>query len=289
MLPPVEDHRRIASFVVLLMVFVDLLGFGILLPLMPLYARDFGASELVVGMLMSTAAAMTFVFAPVWGRISDRVGRRPVVIATLVGSTISYAVFGYATSLVWLFAARVVVGLSGATAAVAQAYMADLSPPEKRAEAMGKLGAAVGAGIVIGPLLAGSLSQYGRGIPGYVASGIAFVGLLLAIRFLPETKTDRAASPATRGDFASLRPAIPLIAIFGLLHVGQSGVFNMYALYMKDRLGFGPGESGLVLASFGGLMAATQGTVVRRVVGAYLGAVLVAAAIALVGLYEGLW
>ncbi|WP_417851613.1 MFS transporter [Thalassoglobus sp.] len=157
--------RKAGLFLVFVTVFIDLLGFGIVMPLLPRYGRHFQASGLQLGLLMASFSAMQFIFAPIWGRISDRIGRRPVLIVGLLGSTISYALFGYATSLgsegtllgmsalTWLFITRIGAGIGGATIATAQAYIADVTGPEDRAKGMALIGAAFGIGFTFGPLI----------------------------------------------------------------------------------------------------------------------------------------
>ena len=137
--------RRAGLLIIFVTVFIDLLGFGIVLPLLPRYGKHFEANEWTLGLLMSSFSAMQFLFAPIWGRVSDRVGRRPILILGLAGSTVSYFLFGYATSLgkdgmllgfgvlTWLFAARIGAGIAGATISTAQAYIADVTGPEERA------------------------------------------------------------------------------------------------------------------------------------------------------------
>lgn len=160
-----SKSRKAGLFLVFVTVFIDLLGFGIVMPLLPRYGRHFEAGGLQLGLLMASFSAMQFLFAPVWGRISDRVGRRPVLIVGLAGSTASYALFGYVTSigrdgvllgmtaLTWLFITRIGAGIAGATIATAQAYIADVTGPKERAKGMALIGAAFGIGFTFGPLI----------------------------------------------------------------------------------------------------------------------------------------
>ena len=161
----VTKPRKTGLLLVFVTVFIDLLGFGIVMPLLPRYGRHFDAEGLPLGLLMASFSAMQFLFAPIWGRISDRIGRRPVLIVGLVGSTISYALFGLATSLgkegsllglsalTWLFITRIGAGIAGATISTAQAYIADCTGPEERAKGMALIGAAFGIGFTFGPLI----------------------------------------------------------------------------------------------------------------------------------------
>jgi MFS family permease len=191
-----ESPRRGSLLVIFLTVFIDLLGFGMVLPLLPIYAQafDLGASGLTLGLLMASFSAMQFLFAPLWGRLSDRIGRRPVLMIGLAGSVVFYSLFGVATvfqSIGWLFVARIGAGIAGATISTAQAYIADSTSLENRAKGMALIGAAFGFGFTLGPLL-GSAALFraeggpGPG-PGYVAAALSAVALLLAYFKLPES------------------------------------------------------------------------------------------------------
>lgn len=186
--------RKPTLLVIFLTVFVDLIGFGIVLPLLPTYALSYGASGLVIGALMASYSAMQFLFAPVWGAWSDRVGRRPVLLVSIAGNAVSYGIFAVASSLegqhaLWIiFASRVFAGICGANITVAQAYIADITPPEDRSKRMGLIGMAFGLGFIIGPALA-VLGQklFGKTGPGWIAAAICGVNFLLAVVRLPES------------------------------------------------------------------------------------------------------
>lgn len=182
--------RRTASIgIIFFTVFMDLLGFGMVLPLMPLYALDprFQASPMEIGWLMAIYSLMQFVFAPSWGKLSDRIGRRPVLIIGLFGSSLSYLVYGLATSLTVLFLARAMAGITGANIAAAQAAMADITPREERTKAMGLIGAAFGLGFILGPALGSMASVYGLETAPLIAAGITGLNGLLALFLLGET------------------------------------------------------------------------------------------------------
>ncbi|RMD93125.1 MAG: MFS transporter, partial [Calditrichaeota bacterium] len=166
--------------IIFLVVFIDLIGFGIVLPLLPIYARSYGASPFVIGLLAVSYSGTQFLFNPVWGRVSDHVGRRPIILMSLTGSVISYAVFGWAPSLAWLFISRLSAGLFGANISTAMAFIADVTTPENRAKGMGLIGAAFGLGFIFGPALGGFLSKYSYSLPGYGASLLSLIALLLA-------------------------------------------------------------------------------------------------------------
>lgn len=188
---------RGSLLVIFLTVFIDLLGFGMVLPLLPIYAKSFGVEEKgwVIGVLMASFSAMTFIFAPLWGRASDRVGRRPVLIVGLVGSVGFYILFGVATvfqSMFLLFVARIGAGIAGATIPAAQAYIADVTSLQNRAKGMALIGAAFGLGFTFGPLLGAAALIFSTEIaaspwPGYAAAVLSGIALVLAIALLPES------------------------------------------------------------------------------------------------------
>ncbi|HSU15977.1 MFS transporter [Longimicrobium sp.] len=182
-----------------LTVFLDLVGFGIVIPLLPLYAARFGAGPVAVAWLLAVYSLMQFFFAPWWGRVSDRVGRRPVLLLGLFGSAASYLAFGLAGSLPVLFVARAANGLAGANVGVAQAYVADVTGPEDRAKGMGMIGAAFGLGFVVGPAIGGVLSRYGMAAPFLAAAGVTLANALLAVVRLPESLPPARRQAQSRG------------------------------------------------------------------------------------------
>jgi MFS family permease len=197
--------KKPSLLVVFLTVFIDLVGFGIVLPQLPLYAKSYHASGWELGLLMASFSAMQFVFAPWWGRLSDRMGRRPVLLISIAGSVLAYAWFALATrfdgaTALWLIiASRVFAGIFGANITVAQAYIADITPPENRSKRMGLIGMAFGLGFIFGPAIGSwSADCFGEGGPGWVASALSFANLLLALVILPESWTPSAAHVAPR-------------------------------------------------------------------------------------------
>jgi DHA1 family tetracycline resistance protein-like MFS transporter len=180
--PPIAPPRRAASIVVVfLTVFIDLLGFGIIIPLLPVYTRQHGASEFELGLLFAIFSLMQLLFAPFWGRLSDKVGRRPVLITGLLGTAAAYALFAKADTLALIFVSRAAAGFFGATIPTAVAYIADVSPVEHRARAMGVIGAAYGLGFTIGPLAGGQLASTDHpGLPGWAAASLSLTAALFA-------------------------------------------------------------------------------------------------------------
>lgn len=201
--------RKPSLLVIFLTVFIDLVGFGIVLPLLPIYSDTFGASGLMVGVIMASFSAMQFLFAPIWGRLSDRIGRRPVLLVSTAGAALSYLVFGYGstlagnTALAVLLVSRMVAGICGANITVAQAYIADITPPEQRSKKMGLIGMAFGLGFIFGPILGGLAAKYfGISGPGYVAASLCAANFLVAFFRLPESRKPGTAPASRRPRFA---------------------------------------------------------------------------------------
>lgn len=198
--PELEKRNGLSPLAtVFLTVFIDLLGFGIVIPLLPIYSKMFGATELELGLLFASFSAMQFFFAPMWGRISDRIGRRPVLIGGLFGTAASYVLFGFSNSLPWLFLSRCLAGFFGANISTASAYIADVTTQENRSKGMGLIGAAFGLGFTIGPLLGGVLSKYSLGLPGYVAAGLSLCAACFGYFNLREPETKRIESSRVFG------------------------------------------------------------------------------------------
>jgi multidrug resistance protein len=201
--------RKPSLFVIFLTVFVDLIGFGIVLPLLPIYSRNFEAQGVTIGLIMAAYSAMQFVFAPIWGRLSDRVGRRPVLLVSTAVASVSYAVFALGSNqqgtagLLILVGSRLVAGLCGANITVAQAYIADISPPEQRSKRMGLIGMAFGLGFVFGPALGSmSIKLFGVSGPGWVAAALCAANFFLTLAILGESWKAGATPAAARPHFA---------------------------------------------------------------------------------------
>jgi len=188
--------RKPSVIVIFLTVFIDLVGFGIVVPLVPVYSRHLGASGFVIGVIIASFSAMQFLFAPIWGRLSDRIGRRPVLLVSTAGAAASYVLFAlgsaqeaHAVALWMLVISRVFAGICGGNITVAQAYVADITPPENRSKRMGLIGVAFGLGFIFGPIIGGvSLKHLGNTGPGWIAAALCAANFLLAFFILNESR-----------------------------------------------------------------------------------------------------
>lgn len=258
--------------VIFVTVFIDLLGFGIIIPLLPYYAQTFGAGAFTVGLLSTSFSLMQFLFAPAWGRWSDRIGRRPIILVGLVGSAASYLLLAAAPSLAMVFAARILGGIAGANIPTAQAYIADVTTPDQRARGMGLVGAAFGLGFVFGPALGGVLSRWGVEVPMLTAAALCLANAVAAWRLLPESRPATAEAPRRAGRVTLMREALAhpelalLLSLFFLVTSAFSGFEATFALYAGARFGFTAHSIGYVFAFVGVVLAVVQGVLVGRVV-----------------------
>jgi MFS transporter, DHA1 family, tetracycline resistance protein len=257
--------------IIFLTVFIDLLGFGIIIPLMPFYAETFGANALTVGLLNTSFSLMQFLFAPFWGRLSDRVGRRPVILMGLFGSFVSYLLFGLAQSIAVLFAARIAAGIAGANIPTAQAYIADVTTPENRAKGMGLVGAAFGLGFIFGPAIGGFLSQWGYQAPSFFASALSLVNFGAAWFLLPESRQVAPAkerlSRLAAFRSALTRPELPTLLLLYFVVIAAFSSFELnFALYGERRFGLTSTNIGYVFAFIGVVLSIVQGLLVGKVV-----------------------
>ncbi len=257
---------------IFLTIFIDMVGFGIVLPILPLSVEEgrFGASPLAMGLLMGIYSLLQLVFAPVFGKISDRVGRKPVLVVSILGTAAGFAILGAAQTLAMLFLGRIIDGISGGNIATAQACIADVTPPDQRSKSMALIGAAFGLGFVFGPAMGGVLSErYGFSTPFYVAAGLALLNAVLVMRFLPEThsKENRADERATLGEVfrAEHGTMIGLILLAYLTSItGFSIMTALFAVFCKKHFGLAKDDIGYLLAYIGVLGIFIQGGLVRR-------------------------
>ncbi len=258
--------------IIFITVFIDLLGFGIIIPLLPFYAEHFGASAVMVGLLSSSFSLAQFLFAPFWGRLSDRIGRRPVILIGLLGSALSYAFFALATSLPMLFLARSLAGIAGANIPTAQAFIADTTTAKTRARGMGLIGAAFGLGFIFGPAIGGFLSHWGYAAPAWFAAALSLANFVAAVFLLPESRPPHVRDTSRPGRIEVIRravaqPNLPMVLLVYFLVVAAFASFEAtFALYSERRFGFTSATIGYMFAWIGVVLATVQGVLVGRVV-----------------------
>src|ERR671920_1691681 len=249
MTPPLTrspgQFRRLA--VLIGVNFVDMIGFMIVLPLLPFYALKLNASPIIVGQLIASYSIAQLVAAPLWGRVSDRYGRRPALMSGLAASAVAYAVFGFADAVWLLFASRVVQGAGGGTTGVAQAYVADTVEPRDRARALGWLSAATSAGVMVGPAIGSFAAHFGQAAPGMIAAALCLTNVIFAWKWLPESRKEpvggagRVMRPLWYPAWMALRhPGSPigrLLWIYGVGMIAFSSNTSIMALYLGAEFG----------------------------------------------------
>jgi DHA1 family tetracycline resistance protein-like MFS transporter len=261
--------------IIFLTIFIDLIGFGIVLPLLPFYAQDLGATPFVIGLIVGIHPGMQFLFGPIWGRLSDRIGRRPILLLGLLGSAASYLIFAFATDLWWLFASRMMAGIAGANIPVAQAYIADSTDVENRTRGMGLVGAAFGLGFIAGPAIGGTLVKFGYAMPGFFAAALSFANAVAAYFYLPESLSGevRARSVARKAEglLGRMRETVrlarqPTIRTLMWIYVIATFVFavftTIFPLWLGVELAYDAQHAGYLMAYLGLLMAIVQGRMI---------------------------
>jgi len=249
--------------------FIDILGFSILIPLMPYFVKHFGAPDIVVGSLFAVFALCQFVGGPFWGNVSDRIGRKAVLIVSQIGATIGWTMLAFAPNIGIVFLARIIEGFSGGNISVTQAYVSDLVPPEKRGRALSYIGAAFSAGLVFGPLAGGYLvARYGFAMPFLLAAGLQVVTLVVTIVALPESrkaKTDE--KPASLGaiKLSLLDPRVaPIMWQKLVFSLGLYGWFSVFTLVLAAQFGFDAASASYFFCVFGLASVVFQVGVVGR-------------------------
>ncbi len=268
--------KRSPLIVLFAAVLVDMIGFGIVLPLLPFYAESMGATPLQVTILVASFSAMQLAAAPVWGRVSDRRGRRPLLIFGLFASAVSYLLFGLANSIALLLVSRMAAGAAGGNISVAQAYVADATPGEERARGLGHLGAASGLGVMLGPAIGGFFSRWGLGVPGFVAAGLCLLNAFAAMLLLPETRTRREdeapAEPISRREWVRSFGRYPLSLLLSVyfLSIGSfAAMTSILALYLERAFGIGAQVMGALMTWAGFVTVVVRGALLGRIVSAF--------------------
>jgi DHA1 family tetracycline resistance protein-like MFS transporter len=292
------DNKHLFS--IILIVFIDLLGFSLILPLLPYYAETFKASEFVTGLLIASYAAMQLIGAPILGRLSDRFGRRPILLISVFGTFLGFILLSLANALWILFASRIIDGITGGNLSVAQAYISDVTDAKNRSKGLGMIGAAFGLGFIIGPAAGGFLSQWGYHVPALVAASISLINLVLIFFWLPESLTEE-----RRAEYNSQkRPPVNLAAFltalrrpfsgsllitrffFGLAFAIFQTIFSLYAL---AKFNLTAAHTGYVLTYVGVLSVFVQGFLVGRLTNRFREDLLITVSVVLMGVSLASW
>lgn len=261
-------------------VFLYLVGFGVVIPILPILSRNFGATALQTGLLLSVYSLMQFLFSPFWGRLSDRLGRRPILLFCLLGETLSYILFAWARSLEWLFVARILAGFFGASLSTASAYISDITPKHERSKGMALIGAAFGLGFVFGPALGGGLAVWGQHISpaphfdtsfaSYWVAGLCLANFLFGLKFLKESLSEKSESAEKKKRFSvmwqflSKKTVGPLMTVFLLTSLAMSSMEATLILFMGDKYQWDVKQVSFGFAYIGVMIIFTQGFLVRR-------------------------
>ena len=257
-----------------LTVFIDLIGFGIIIPCLPLYAERFGATGFTAGLLLTSYSLMQFFFAPMWGRLSDRIGRRPVLLISLAISAIGYTIWGAANSLEMLFVSRIIAGFGNANLAVAQAYIADVTPEDYRSQGMGMIGAAFGLGFVLGPAIAGIACSFGLApnYLGYIAACFSVIDLIVTAMLLPEPENRQASAhnpfSLGAGFFLSTIANRKYSLCFFITFIATFAFANMettLVLLTNQYYGFTMAQNSYLFVGLGLVMVLIQGFLIRKI------------------------
>lgn len=258
-----------ALYLIFLTVFIDLLGFGILIPILPAFAKKvLSVDEAAIGIAIAIYSFVQFIFNPVFGKLSDKYGRRPIIIVSLFINAIGYIVFAYTTSFFLLLLSRIIAGIGGSSIGVAQAYIADITTKEDRSKGMGMIGMAFGLGFVFGPLIGGILSDYGYMITGFAAAGFSLLAFVLTIFLLPESNLNRDKTVKVERkliDIAAIKKILSkpdlaiLVLLFFTLTFSVANIYGTFALLGIQVYGFTDLQNGYMFGIVGLSSAIVQG------------------------------
>lgn len=284
--------KKTALLIIFLTVFIDLLGFGILIPILPIFAsKQLGITDFEIGILFASFSLVQFIFNPIMGRMSDKYGRRPLILISLVSTVISYIIFSFANSFWLLLLSRLLAGFGGSNIAVAQAYIADVTPVEERSKGMGLIGMAFGMGFMLGPMVGGFLSGFGYSVAGLVSAGFSFTALFFAFFMLKEslnfgqnTAGETPAAPQGKiFDVEFTRKVLKnsdvsiLIFLFFLVTFSSANIFGTFALLGNKVYKLNDRHVGYLFTIMGVVSAAVQGGLIKFLAGKIKDKVLIAA------------
>jgi MFS transporter, DHA1 family, tetracycline resistance protein len=258
--------------IIFVTILIDLIGFGIVIPLLTFYAEEFHATPFDIGLLVSSYSLMQFVFAPILGTLSDKYGRRPILFISIIGSGIGYLMMGYAGALWMIYAGRILGGITGGNLSTAQAYIADVTTKENRARGMGLFGMAFGLGFILGPVIAGILSPYGHNVPFVFAAVLSFANAIMLYFVLPESRKFEENNPneSRKSRFAELAEVFKdkrfttITVQYFLLVTAFSMMTTSFAYYTMKKFGYEAAQTGYVLGYVGFLAVVMQGGLFGR-------------------------
>ena len=267
--------KKPALSLIFLTVFIDLLGFGILIPILPTFAKiELLVDETAIGLVVAVYSFVQFLFNPILGKLSDKYGRKPIIVISLFINAIGYVLFAFTTSYILLLVSRIVAGIGGSSISVAQAYIADVTTKENRAKGMGIIGAAFGLGFVFGPLIGGFLSSYGYMVTGFASATFSILAFILTIVLLPESNVNRGTlaetkrklidSDGLKNVFAKPERAM-LIFLFFVLTFSFANIYGTFALLGLQVYGFSDMQNGFMFGIIGLTSAIVQGGLIGRI------------------------
>ena len=267
--------NKSALSLIFLTVFIDLLGFGILIPILPSFAKkELGVDETAIGIAIAIYSFVQFLFNPFFGKLSDKHGRKPIIVVSLFLNAIGYILFAYTHSYIMLLVSRVIAGIGGSSIGVAQAYIADVTTKENRSKGMGLIGAAFGLGFVFGPLIGGFLSEYGYMVTGFAAAGFSLLAFLLTLFYLPESNLSREVSVQKKRTLFDIegtkkilsRPELfILVLLFFMLTFSFANIYGTFALLGIQVYGFTDLQNGYMFGIVGLTSAIVQGGLIGYV------------------------
>ncbi len=267
------SRARSPLFVLFLTVFIDMVGFGIIIPVLPLYAEHFHASPVAIGWLTGIYSGMQIIFTPILGKLSDRFGRRPILMLSLAGTAVGFALMGMAHTLLLLFVARIIAGITGGNISIPQAYIADVTTPETRSKWMGMIGAAFGLGFTFGPMIGGIMSRISYSAPFYFAAALAVANVVLLYFILPESlPKEHRAKPHEDAPIAEVfRHGSGwmfgiVVATYFFLIAGFAIMTTLFALFTEKRLGYDAHANGYLFGFIGIMTVIVQGGLIGRLV-----------------------
>jgi MFS family permease len=270
------SQKRSPLYVLFLTVFIDMVGFGIVIPVLPLYAERFHASPLAIGWLTGIYSGMQIIFTPLLGRLSDRYGRRPVLMISLAGTALGFLLMGWAQSLLLLFVARIIAGITGGNISIPQAYIADVTTPAERSKWMGMIGAAFGLGFTFGPMIGGIMSRVSYAAPFYVAAAMATANVILLYSILPESlPPEHRVQPHEEASIVEVfrhgtgSMFAIVVATYFFLVAGFTIMTTLFALFTERRFGYDAHANGYIFGFIGVVTIIVQGGLIGRLVTAF--------------------